>query len=43
MPYHSPLQAAATGFEETDDIYNEAEILEPVTNLGVLMNDTAGA
>jgi len=32
VTYRSPPQSASTGFEVTDDIYDEAEILEPSSN-----------
>lgn len=41
--YHSPPQAASTGFEVTDDMLDETESLEPVSNVGAMMSDTAGA
>lgn len=43
VSYHSPPQAASTGFEVADDLYNDAEILEPMSNMGVMMSDTADA
>ncbi len=43
VAYHSPPQAASTGFEVTDDMYDETESLEPVSNIGTMMTDTASA
>ncbi|KAI4235541.1 MAG: hypothetical protein LQ349_003086 [Xanthoria aureola] len=43
VPYHSPPQAASTGFEVSDDMFDQAEVLEPISNMGVMMTDMAGA
>ena len=43
VSYHSPPQAASTGFEVGDDLLSESETLEPITNTGAMMSDTASA
>lgn len=43
VPYHSPPQSSATGFEVSEDMFSEAEILEPMSNMGMAFNDTASA
>lgn len=43
VTYHSPPQVASTGFEVTDDMYSKMESLEPVSNMGTMMTDTASA
>ncbi|KAI6986066.1 hypothetical protein KC359_g8909 [Hortaea werneckii] len=43
VPYHSPPQSAANGFEVSDDIFEEAEILEQNTGTTSTFGATSGA
>jgi hypothetical protein len=43
VSFRSPPQASATGFEVTSDIYDEAEVLEAVSGMGTVFNDTSSA
>lgn len=42
VTYRSPPQSASTGFEVTNNIYGDAESLEPSPSMGAMTNDTAG-
>jgi len=43
VPYHSPPQSAATGFEVTEDMFKDVEELAPVSNMTTLLNSTSAA
>jgi len=43
VSYHSPPQSSATGFEVSDDIFAESEVLEPMSNVGSTFDSTASA
>jgi len=41
--YHSPPQAGATGFEVSDDIFGDSEVLEQVSGMDSMFSNTAGS
>ena len=43
VSYHSPPQAAATGFEVSDDIFGDSEVLEQVSGMDAMFSSTSGA